>query len=78
MASHGNPSGHGGIWKACTESSACFEVKDGGTDWYFNVGAKSHMEPAYYAYADRNWPAIQKESEGKPWAPYCFNTNLIA
>ena len=46
--------------------------------WFFNAGAKSNMQPEYYKYADKNWPAIQNMSGGKPFAPYCFNTNFIA
>ena len=78
VAGHGSPTAKGGIWKACTEAAFCYQVHAQRLSWFFNSGAKSNMQPEYYTYADRNWPAIRNMSEGKPFAPYCFNTNFIA
>lgn len=55
-------------------------MHDGGTDWYFNSGAKAKMQQSassYFSIADKNWPALRNQSSGKSWAPYCFNTNLV-
>ena len=83
QAGHGNPDIGGGIWKGCTDSSGCYELRDGRTYWYYGVGARTNMraslgkDPTDYAIADRNWPAVRNESFDKPWAPYCFNTNFV-
>ena len=53
------------------------------TYWYYGLGARTNMraslgkDPSNYQLADRNWPAVRNESFGKPWAPYCFNTNFV-
>ena len=81
MAAHGSATGHGGIWKSCADSPGCYELRNARTFWYFQSGAKANMDAggdAYFAIADRNWPAIQAESQGHPWAPHCFNTNFLA
>ena len=60
---HGNPDAGGGIWKGCIDSSGCYELRGGGTYWYYNVGARTNMreslgkDPNDYEIADRNWPA---------------------
>ena len=79
VANHGDATGHGGIWKGCTETAGCYELDRMKTDWYFQAGAKAAMQAGdYYHIADRNWPAIQNESAHHAWAPYCFNTNFVA
>lgn len=83
QAGHGDPDIGGGIWKGCIDSSGCYELRDGQTYWYYGVGARTNMRaslgknPNDYQLADRNWPAVRNESFGKPWAPYCFNTNFV-
>ena len=77
VAAHGSATGKGGIWKSCTDENFCYDMHEGGLDFYFNSGAKANMQAAYYGYADKNWPAIQNMSAGKAYAPYCFNTNLV-
>ena len=83
QAGHGNPMAGGGIWKGCIDSAGCYELRGGRTYWYYGVGARMNMraslgkDPNDYTLADRNWPSVRNESFGKPWAPFCFNTNFV-